>query len=175
MLWKCAFWFFCCTYSFERCTRKRFLNSFPSFYRLLSNVFFFCKSTKNTTQTDTTILSVYSLLLVTIITGHLILTKNSESERFVHFVACERQSDSPRKTSTLRCQMQAQRPTFYIDCRKNIFELFVTKNFFGKKFPPYGRAANKVLTREIFLPVYRVSQKWRTDGALRYRRDYRKC
>jgi hypothetical protein len=51
--------------------------------------------------------------------------------------------------------MQAQRPTFYIDCRKNIFELFVTKNFFGKKFPPCGRAANKVLTREIFLPVYR--------------------
>jgi hypothetical protein len=116
MLWKCAFWFFCCTYNFGRCTRKRFLNSFPSFYRLLSNVF--CKNTKNT---DTTILSVYSLSLVTIITGHLILTKNSKSERFVNFFACERQSDSPRKTSTLRCQMQAQRPTFYIDCRKNIF------------------------------------------------------
>jgi hypothetical protein len=28
------------------------------------------------------------------------------------------QSDSPWKTSTLRCQMQAQMPTFYIDCRK---------------------------------------------------------
>jgi hypothetical protein len=108
MLWKCAFWFFCCTYNFGRCTRKRFLNSFPSFYRLLSNVF-----SKNTKNTDTTILSVYSLSLVTIITGHLILTKNSESERFVHFVMRERQSDSPRKTSTLRCQMQAQRPTFY--------------------------------------------------------------
>jgi hypothetical protein len=107
MLWKCAFWFFCCTYNFGRCTRKRFLNSFPSFYRLLSNVF-----SKNTKNTDTTILSVYWLSLVTIITGHLILTKNSESERFVHFVMRERQSDSPRKTSTLRCQMQAQRPTF---------------------------------------------------------------
>jgi hypothetical protein len=117
MLWKCAFWFFCCTYNFGRCTRKRFLNSSPSFYRLLSNVF--CKNTKNT---DTTILSVYSLSLVTIITGHLILPKNSKSERFVHFFARERQSDSPRKTSTLRSQMQAQRPTFYIDCRKKIFQ-----------------------------------------------------
>jgi hypothetical protein len=58
------------------------------------------------------------LSVVTLITGHLILTKDSKSERFVHFFARERQSDSPRKTSTLRCQMQAQRPTFYIDCRK---------------------------------------------------------
>jgi hypothetical protein len=160
---------------FREVYTKTLPQQFSFLLQAFEQCFFFCKSTKNTTQTDTTILSVYSLLLVTIITGHLILTKNSESERFVHFVACERQSDSPRKTSTLRCQMQAQRPTFYIDCRKNIFELFVTKNFFGKKFPPYGRAANKVLTREIFLPVYRVSQKWRTDGALRYRRDYRKC
>jgi hypothetical protein len=124
MLWKCAFWFFCCTYNFRRCTRKRFLNSFPSFYKLLSNV---CVKTQRTpTQTDTTILSIYSLSLVTIITGHLILTKNSQSERFVHFFARERQSDSPRKTSTLRCQMQTQRPTFYIDCRKN---KFCTKKF----------------------------------------------
>jgi hypothetical protein len=61
-------------------------------------------------------------IIVTIITGHLILTKNSKSDRFVHFFARERQSDSPRKTSTLRCQVQAQRPTFYIDCRKsNVF------------------------------------------------------
>jgi hypothetical protein len=80
---------------------------------------FFVKTQRTPTQTDTTILSVYSLSLVTIITGHLILTKKSESERFVHFVAHERQTDSPRKTSTLRCQMQAQRPAFYIDCRKN--------------------------------------------------------
>jgi hypothetical protein len=79
---------------------------------------FFVKTQRTPAQTDTTILSVYSLSLVTIITGHLILTKNSKSERFVHFFARERQSDSPRKTSTLRCQMQAQRPTFYIDCRK---------------------------------------------------------
>jgi hypothetical protein len=50
----------------------------PSFYRLLSNVF--CKNTKNT---DTTILSVYSLSLVTIITGHLILTKNSKSVLYI--------------------------------------------------------------------------------------------
>jgi hypothetical protein len=82
---------------------------------------FFVKTQRTPTQTDTTILSVYSLSLVTIITGHLILTKNSKSERFVHFFARERQSDSPRKTSTLRCQMQAQRPTFYIDCRKRSF------------------------------------------------------
>jgi hypothetical protein len=75
---------------------------------------FFVKTQRTPTQTDTTILSVYSLSLVTIITGHLILTKNSKSERFVHFFARERQSDSPRKTLT----MQAQRPTFYIDCRK---------------------------------------------------------
>jgi hypothetical protein len=75
---------------------------------------FFVKTQRTPTQTDTTILSVYSLSLVTIITGHLILTKNSKSERFVHFFARERQSDSPRKTSTLRCQMQAQRPTFFI-------------------------------------------------------------
>jgi hypothetical protein len=66
---------------------------------------FFVKTQRTPTQTDTTILSVYSVSLVTIITGHVILTKNSESERFVHFVAGERQSDSPRKTSTLRCQM----------------------------------------------------------------------
>jgi hypothetical protein len=59
--------------------------------------------------------------MVTIVTGHLILTKNSQSERFVHFVARERQSDSPQNTPTLRCQMQAQMPTFYIDCRKNSF------------------------------------------------------
>jgi hypothetical protein len=82
---------------------------------------FFVKTQRTPTQTDTTILSVYSLSLVTIITGHLILTKNSKSERFVHFFARERQSDSPRKTSTLRCQMQAQRPTFYIDCRKRLY------------------------------------------------------
>jgi hypothetical protein len=82
---------------------------------------FFVKTQRTPTQTDTTILSVYSLSLVTIITEHLILTKNSKSERFVHFFARERQSDSPRKTSTLRCQMQAQRPTFYIDCRKKNF------------------------------------------------------
>jgi hypothetical protein len=116
MRWKGAFWFFCCTYNFGGCTRKRFLNSFPSFYRLLSNVF--VKTQRTPTQTDTTIVSVYSLSLDTIITGNLILTKKSKSERFVHFFARERQSDSPRKTSTLRCQMQAQRPTFYIDCRK---------------------------------------------------------
>jgi hypothetical protein len=66
----------------------------------------FFKTQRTPTQTDTTILSVYSLSLVTIITGHLILTKNSTSERFVHFFERERQSDSPRKTSTLRCQMQ---------------------------------------------------------------------
>jgi hypothetical protein len=42
---------------------------------------FFVKTQRTSTQTDTTILSVYSLSLVTIITGHLILTKNSESER----------------------------------------------------------------------------------------------
>jgi hypothetical protein len=82
---------------------------------------FFVKTQRTPTQTDTTILSVYSLSLVTIITGHLILTKNSKSERFVHFFARERQSDGPRKTSTLRCQMQAQRPIFYIDCRKIYF------------------------------------------------------
>jgi hypothetical protein len=80
---------------------------------------FFVKTQRTPTPTDTTILSVYPLSLVTIITGHVILTKNSKSERFVHFFARERQSDSPRKTSTLRCQMQEQRPTFYIDCRKN--------------------------------------------------------
>jgi hypothetical protein len=79
---------------------------------------FFVKTQRTPTQSDTTILSVYSLSLVTIIPGNLILTKNSKSERFVHFFARERQSDSPRKTSTLRCQMQAQKPTFYIDCRK---------------------------------------------------------
>jgi hypothetical protein len=79
---------------------------------------FVVKTQRTPTQTDTTIFSVYSLSLVKIITGHLILTKNSKSERFVHFFARERQSDSPRKTSTLRCQMQAQSPTFYIDCRK---------------------------------------------------------
>jgi hypothetical protein len=50
----------------------------------------FVKTRRTPTQTDTTILSVYSLSLVTIITGHLILTKNSESDRFVHFVASER-------------------------------------------------------------------------------------
>jgi hypothetical protein len=90
---------------------------------------FFVKTQRTPTQTDTTILSIYSLSLVTIITGHLILTKNSKSERFVHFFARERQSDSPRKTSTLRCQMQAQRPTFYIDCRKNIFFNIVSLKF----------------------------------------------
>jgi hypothetical protein len=84
---------------------------------------FFVKTQRTPTQTDTTILSVYSLSLVTIITGHLILTKKSKSERFVHFFARERQSDSPRKTSTLRCQMQAQRPTFYIDCRKKKYRM----------------------------------------------------
>jgi hypothetical protein len=82
---------------------------------------FFAKTQRTPTQTDTTILSVYSLPLVIIITGHLISTKNSKSERFVHFFARERQSDSSRKRSTLRCQMQAQRPTFCIDCRKNTF------------------------------------------------------
>jgi hypothetical protein len=82
---------------------------------------FFVKTQRTPTQTDITILSVYSLSLVTIITGHLILTQNSKSERFVHFFARDRQSDSPRKRSTLRCQMQAQRPTFYIDCRKTSF------------------------------------------------------
>jgi hypothetical protein len=76
---------------------------------------FFVKTQRIPTETDTTILFVYSLSVVTIITGHLILTFC-----FVHFFARERQSDSPRKTSTLRCQMQAQRPTFYIDCRKII-------------------------------------------------------
>jgi hypothetical protein len=80
---------------------------------------FFVKTQRTPTQTETTILSVYSLSLFTIITGHLILTKTSKSERFVHFFARER--NSPRKTSTLRCQMQAQRPTFYIDCRKKYF------------------------------------------------------
>jgi hypothetical protein len=82
---------------------------------------FFVKTQRTPTQTDTTILSVYSLSLVTIITGHLILTKISKGECFVHFFARERQSDSPRKTSTLRCQMQAQRPIFCIDCRKTVF------------------------------------------------------
>jgi hypothetical protein len=91
---------------------------------------FFVKTQRTPTQTDTTILSVYSLSLVTIITGHLILTKNSKSERFVHFSARERQSDSPRKTSTLRCQMQAQRPAFYIDCRKNN----LINNYYQKGF-----------------------------------------
>jgi hypothetical protein len=85
---------------------------------------FFVKIQRTPTQTVTTILSVYSLSLVTIITGHLILPKNSKRERFVHFFARERQSDSPRKTSTLRCQMQAQRSTFYIDCRKIKFTHF---------------------------------------------------
>jgi hypothetical protein len=93
---------------------------------------FFVKTQSTPTQTDTTILSVYSLSLVTIITGHLILTKNSKNERFVHFFERERQSDSPRKTSTLRCQMQAQRPTFYIDCRKiAILELCCLSNNSG--------------------------------------------
>jgi hypothetical protein len=76
---------------------------------------FFVKTQRTPTPTDTTILSVYPLSLVTIITGHVILTKNSKSERFVHFFARERQSDSPRKTSTLRCQMQAQRPTSIVE------------------------------------------------------------
>jgi hypothetical protein len=84
---------------------------------------FFVKTQRTPTQTDTTILSVYSLSLVTIITEHLILPKNPKSQRFVHFFERERQSDSPRKTSTLRCQMQAQRPTFYIECRKMVFTL----------------------------------------------------
>jgi hypothetical protein len=56
---------------------------------------FFVKTQRTPTQTDTTILSVYSLSLVIKITGHSILTKNSKSERFVHFFARERQSDSP--------------------------------------------------------------------------------
>jgi hypothetical protein len=78
---------------------------------------FFVKTQRTPTQTDTKILSVYSLSL--------------ESERFVHFFERERQSDSPRKTSTLRCQMQAQRPIFYIDCRKIYFcsTLSEFKNF----------------------------------------------
>jgi hypothetical protein len=92
---------------------------------------FFVKIQRTPTQTDTTILSVYSLSLVTIITGHLILTKNSKSERFVHFFARERQSDSPRKTSTLRCQMQAQRPTFYIDCRKKLLCTVLRYSFYS--------------------------------------------
>jgi hypothetical protein len=101
--------------------REVYTETLPQQFRFLLQAFeqcFFVKTQRTPTQTDTTILSVYSLSLVTIITGHLILTKNSESERFVHFVARERQSDSPQKTSTLHCQMQAQRPTFYIDCRK---------------------------------------------------------
>jgi hypothetical protein len=95
---------------------------------------FFVKTQRTPTQTDTTIISVYSLSLVIIITGHLILTKHSKSGRFVHFFALERQSDSPRKTSTLRCQMQAQRATFYIDCRKMVFtsehRRFIIKSYF---------------------------------------------
>jgi hypothetical protein len=79
---------------------------------------FFVKTQRTPTQTDTTIVSVYSLSLVTIITGHLILTKNSKSERFVHFFARERQSDSPWKMSTLRCQMQAQRPKVDLKIKK---------------------------------------------------------
>jgi hypothetical protein len=94
---------------------------------------FFVKTQRTPTQTDTTILFIYSLSLVTTISGHLILTKNSESERFVHFVARERQSDSPRKTSTLRCQMQAQRPTFYIDCRKKCLRIPKIPKKFHKK------------------------------------------
>jgi hypothetical protein len=120
MLWKCAFWFFCSACNFGTC---RYMKRFPQQFPFLLQAFeqcFFVRTQRTPTQTDTTILSVYSLSLVTIITGHLTLTKNSESERFLHFVARERQSNSPRKTSTLRCQMQAQRPTFYIDCRKKI-------------------------------------------------------
>jgi hypothetical protein len=119
MLWKCAFWFFCCTYNFGRCTRKRFLNSFPSFYRLLSNVF--CKNTKNT---DTTILSIYSLSLVTIITGHLILTKNSKSERFVHFFARERQVTvlGKRQLCVVKCK------------RKDLLSTSIVEKLFFSKF-----------------------------------------
>jgi hypothetical protein len=103
--------------------REVYTKTLPQQFPFLLQAFkqcFFVKTQRTPTQTDTTILSVYSLSLVKIITGHLILTKNSKSECFVHFFARERQSDSPRKTSTLRCQMQAQRPTFYIDCRKII-------------------------------------------------------
>jgi hypothetical protein len=120
MLWKCAFWFFWLHLQFWEVYTKTLPQQFPFLLQAFEQCFF-VKTQRTPTQTDTTILSVYSLSLVTIITGHLILTKNSKSERFVHFFARERQSDSPLKTSTLRCQMQAQRPTFYIDCRKTFF------------------------------------------------------
>jgi hypothetical protein len=87
----------------------------------------------------------------TIITGHLILTKNSKSERFVHFFARERQSDSPRKTSTLRCQMQAPRPTFYIDCRKIMHSK--SPFFYMARFGNFCRLLGKMRQLEQFLAL----------------------
>jgi hypothetical protein len=54
---------------------------------------FFVKTQRTPTQTDTTILSVYSLSLVTIITGHLILTKKKVTvlgKRQLCVVKCKR-------------------------------------------------------------------------------------
>jgi hypothetical protein len=70
---------------------------------------FFVKTKEHRHNCLNNSLHVYSLSLVTIFTWTSAFNKIFvKSERFVPFFARERQSDSPRKTSTLRCQMQAQ-------------------------------------------------------------------
>jgi hypothetical protein len=116
---------------------------------------FFVKTQRSPTQTDTTILSVYSLSLVTII----------EEREFVHFFARERQSDSPRKTSTLRCQMQAQKPTFYIDCRKNFISspwpvLYLHRN--KKKLKVYLKKT-KLSFQNLSFNLFKIPYRERRD------------
>jgi hypothetical protein len=106
-----------CRYSgsFAALTISRALpQQFPFLLQAFEQFFFFFVKTQRTpTQTDTTILFVYSLSLVTIIIGHLILTKNSESERFFIFVDLKRQSDSPRKTKRQLCDVNCERKCLF--------------------------------------------------------------
>jgi hypothetical protein len=100
-----------CRYSgsFDALTISRALpQQFPFLLQAFEQCFFFVKTQRTPTQTDTTILSVYPLSLVTIIIGHMILTKNSESQGFFIFVALKRQSDSPRKTKRELCDVNCE-------------------------------------------------------------------